>query len=126
MAGGKMMPRGLAKDGPGQRLWRDITCKWELTEREYRLLEDACFTKDRILKERRCIGDKLMIPGSMGQLVPHPMLKELRADESHLAQLLAKIDMPEPEADEKQDSGDGGRSAQMRAVVNSRWQKAYG
>ena len=98
----------------------------ELTEREYRLLEDACFTKDRILKERRCIGDKLMIPGSMGQLVPHPMLKELRADESHLAQLLAKIDMPEPEENEKQDSGDGERSAQMRAVVNSRWQKAYG
>lgn len=126
MAVDKRMPRGLAKDGPGQRLWRDITSKWELTEREYRLLEDACFTKDRIMKERRVIGDRLMIPGSMGQMVPHPMLKELRADESHLAQLLSKIDLPEPEAEASDAGADGERSARMRAVVNSRWQKAYG
>lgn len=126
MAVDKRMPRGLAKDGPGQRLWRDIISKWELTEREYRLLEDACFTKDRIMKERRVIGDRLMIPGSMGQMVPHPMLKELRADESHLAQLLAKIDLPEPEAEASDAGADGERSARMRAVVNSRWQKAYG
>lgn len=120
----KRMPHGLAKDGPGQRLWRDITGKWELTEREYRLLEEAAFTADRIMKERRVIGDRLMIPGSQGQMVAHPMLKELRADESHMMQLLSKIDLPEP--DEMQDSGVGERAAQMRAVANSRWQKAFG
>ena len=28
------MPAGLIKNGRGQRLWHDITAKWELTESE--------------------------------------------------------------------------------------------
>lgn len=118
------MPAGLTSKGRGQRLWKDITTKWELTEAEYRLLESACYTADRIVKERRIIGDQLTVRGSQGQMVAHPLLSELRRDEKHMVDLLNGIDMPEekPEAQ----SQDGERSAAMRAVVNSRWNKTYG
>ena len=36
------MPTGLTRDGRGQRLWRDLTDRWEFTEAEYRDLENAC------------------------------------------------------------------------------------
>lgn len=120
------MPSSLIRDGRGQRLWRDLTAKWEFTESEYRLLEAACYTSDRITRERRAIGDQLTIKGSQGQLAAHPLLAQLRADEEHLAKLLARIDMPEPEAAGKKDADDGERSARMRAVVSSRWNTAYG
>ena len=38
------MPTGLTRDGRGQRLWRDLTARWEFTEAEYRDLENACHT----------------------------------------------------------------------------------
>lgn len=120
------MPAGMTKDGKGQRLWRDLTAKWEFTEEEYRLLENACYTADRIAKERREIGDELTVKGSMGQTVAHPLLAQLRADEEHLAKLLSRIDMPEPEENTRQGTENGERSAHMRAVVNSRWHEAYG
>ncbi|RSX53951.1 hypothetical protein D2E25_0257 [Bifidobacterium goeldii] len=120
------MPSGLIRDGKGQRLWRDLTSKWEFTQAEYKLLETACYTADRIVRERRAIGDQLIVKGSQGQIVAHPLLAQLRADEEHLAKLLARIDMPEPEENESSGTNDGQRSSQMRAVVNSRWHTAYG
>ena len=120
----RRMPSGLIRDGHGQRLWRDLTAKWEFTESEYRLLEAACHTADRITRERRAIGDQLTVKGSQGQIVAHPLLSQLRADEEHLAKLLARIDMPESEQESR--DGEGDRSARMRAVVNSRWHTAYG
>lgn len=125
------MPAGLIKNGRGQRLWHDITAKWELTESEYRTLENACYTADRIGRIRRALGDELTTKGSQGQLVVHPLLPELRRDETHLADLLKRIDMPEPEEQSEDASSDGGRSSRMRATVNrrwhdSKWEKAYG
>lgn len=120
------MPPGLIREGRGQRLWRDLTARWEFTEAEYRLLENACFTADRIVKERRAIGDKLTVSGSQGQTVAHPLLAQLRADEEHLARLLDRIDMPEEDTAEGAGTSDGARSARMRQVAQSRWGKAYG
>lgn len=121
----RRMPSGLIKDGRGQRLWRDLTAKWEFTEAEYRMLENACYTADRITRERRAIGDQLTVKGSQGQIVAHPLLAQLRADEEHLEKTLARIEMPEPE-ENTNTSTEGERSAQMRAVVNSRWHAAFG
>lgn len=123
----RRMPTGLIKDGKGQRLWRELTAKWEFTEAEYRLLESACYTADRITRERRAIGDQLTVKGSQGQVVAHPLLAQLRADEEHLAKLLGRIDMPEPEEDAKGNSdGNGERASRMREVANSRWRTAFG
>lgn len=120
------MPSGLIRDGRGQHLWRDLTGKWEFTEAEYRLLEQACYTSDRITRERRAIGDELTVRGSQGQIVAHPLLTQLRADEEHLAKLLARIDMPEEDEGEQTAGSEGDRSAMMRDVAQSRWGKAYG
>ena len=99
--------------------------------KRYRTLENACYTADRIGRIRRALGDELTTEGSQGQLVVHPLLPELRRDETHLADLLKRIDMPEPEEQSEDASSDGGRSSQMRATVNrrwhdSKWEKAYG
>lgn len=119
------MPTGLTRDGRGQRLWRDLTARWEFTEAEYSDLENACHTADRIVKERRAIGDDYTVEGSQGQIVAHPLLAQLRADENHLSNLLNRLDMPEPEEQAAADTP-GTRSARMRAVADSRWSKAFG
>lgn len=118
------MPSGLMKDGAGQRLWRDLTERVEFTDIERRILTNACFTLDRISKERRAIGDRLVVLGSQGQEVAHPLLRELRADEKHFADLIGKLDIPDEFAATGEQ--DGARSAQMRAVVGTRWGNAYG
>lgn len=117
------MPQGLAKGGKGQRLWKDLTENIEFTDVELRILENACHTEDRIAKERRAIGDNLTVTGSQGQIVAHPLLVNLRQDEAHFAALMKQIDIPDEQGNA--DSGDL-RSAQMRAVAQSRWGKAYG
>ncbi|OZG57850.1 hypothetical protein BTIS_1091 [Bifidobacterium tissieri] len=117
------MPSGLIKDGRGQRLWRELTEKYSFSPAELRLLETAAYTADRISKERRAIGGQLTTKGSQGQIVAHPLLPQLRADEAHLMNLLAKLDLPD---DEPARNEDGDRSARMRDVAQSRWHKAYG
>lgn len=120
------MPAGLIPKGRGQALWHDLTAKWEFTEAEYRLLENACYTADRITRIRRAIGDDLTVAGSNGQIAAHPLLVQLRADEDHLAKLLARIDMPEPDEKTQDSTQEGERASRMRAVANSRWQSTYG
>lgn len=119
------MPVGLASGGHGQRLWHDLTERIEFTDIELRYLENACFTLDRIAKIRRAIGNTLLVKGSQGQQVANPLLRELRADERHFADLMARIDIPDQFAQEEQEQSQGERSAQMRAVVNSRWGNSY-
>lgn len=118
------VPAGLASGGHGQRLWNDLTERVEFTDIELRYLENACFTLDRIAKMRKAIGNELLVKGSQGQKVAHPLLRELRADERHFADLMARIDLPDEFAQEQPQS-QGERSAQMRAVVGSRWGNAY-
>lgn len=117
-------PIGLASGGKGKRLWDDLTGRIEFTDIELRYLENACFTLDRIAKMRRAIGSDLLVKGSQGQKVANPLLRELRADERHFADLMARIDIPDEFAEE-QETSQGERSAQMRAVVNSRWGNSY-
>jgi hypothetical protein len=117
------MPVGLTKGGKGQRLWRDLTSYVEFTDVELRVLENACYTLDRIAKERRAIGDDLTVKGSQGQVVAHPLLVNLRQDEAHFASLVRQLDIPDEH--EAADMGES-RAAAMRVVANSRWNKAYG
>lgn len=120
------MPVGLVKDGRGQRLWRELTARYDFAPAEYRLLEAACYAADRIVKERRAIGDRLTVSGSQGQIVAHPLLPQLRADEAHLMTLLGKLDLPDETEGHSAGTEEGNRSARMRGVAQSRWGKAYG
>lgn len=120
MTGTQRMPTGLVKGGAGQRLWKEITEAYELSASETRALESACFTADRINKIRKAMGNNLVVKGSTGQQVAHPLLQQLRMDESHLMDLLKQIEMPTEGASK------GERSSTMRAVANARWQEAFG
>lgn len=116
------IPNGLERDGRGQKLWKSLTSRVEFREDELRVLENACFTADRIKKLRRAIGEHFTVTGSTGQLVAHPLLQQLRADEAHEANLLKQLNIPEEESSVgKNDS----RSAKMRDTANIRWQKSF-
>ena len=90
------MPAGLIKNGRGQRLWRDITAKWELTESEYRTLENACYTADRIGRIRRALGDELTTEGKS---------EDASADGGRSSQMRATVN---------------------KRWHDSKWEKAYG
>lgn len=115
-----MMPKGLIPKGHGQRLWRDLTSDYEFTNTELRLLENACFAADRIVKERRAIGDDYVSVGSQGQIVAHPLLPQLRADEAHLANMLKQLNIPSEDS-----PSEGSRAAKMREVATARWKKSF-
>ena len=117
----KKAPAGL---GPkAKRLWADITGGYALRVDELRILEDACREVDLIegmeaeLRGATDLGDWL-VKGSQGQEVAHPLIGELRAHRSLLAQLLGKLKLPD--ADETPVS----RSEAGRALVNARWSRS--
>ncbi len=122
------MPAGLVKNGHGQQLWHELTERVEFTDIERRILANACFTLDRIQRMRRAMGNDVLAEGSQGQLIAHPLLREIRMDEKHFCDLIDELDVPDQFAQETLNAGteSGARSSQMRAVVSSRWNKAFG
>lgn len=103
----------------GSSLWSEISETYELRRDELHTLESACRAADRIALMRDELGKSpLMVKGSMGQDVVHPLVAELRAHESQVAGLLAKLKLPD-EADSEAAAGE--RSSRARAAANARW-----
>lgn len=112
-------PEGLGS--AGQALWKSITKDYEFRPDELAVLEDACRTADIIeamesawAKEGRPMTTK----GSMGQLVPYPLISELRQHRAARAKLLAQLKIPDAGVNLV-----GARSVQARGAVNTRWAK---
>lgn len=103
----------------GRKLWTEVTDKYELRQDELVVLEDACRTVDLITRmEDELEGEPLTVKGSMGQLVPHPHVTELRQYRNSLAGLLGKLKLP--------DDAGAGESNQQRAAAQTRWAEARG
>lgn len=108
----------------GRALWFEIVD--QLAEdglvpdaREKRLLRDACAEADQLaLIESALVGADLVVRGSQGQDVAHPLVGEARRCRTTIAALLGKIGL-EAEAS----SAAGARSANARSLANARWQK---
>lgn len=119
----KKAPTGLGSKA--KRLWSDISGNYELRFDELRILEDACREVDLIegmeseLQLSINAGEWL-VKGSMGQDVAHPLIGELRAHRSLLAQLLGKLKLPDADAGAAPMS----RSEAGRALVNARWSRS--
>ncbi len=65
------------------------------------------------------LGQPFLTRGSMGQDVIHPLIAEMRAQESHQSTLLAKLKLPdEPAA--------GAKPNQHRDAAQSRWAATHG
>lgn len=112
----KKAPAGLGV--AGAKLWRDVTGKYELRADEIVILESACAARDRVAAMEAERGDAVTATGSMGQLVVHPLIGEIRAHEAQIAGLLAKLKLP--------DDGGVEQPSQQRAAAQSRWASAHG
>ena len=112
-------PDKLAK--AGQSLWDDVVGKYDLRVDELAGLLVACKTADRLALLEAAhldLGRPFLTRGSMGQDVIHPLIAEIRAQESHLSALLVKLKLPE-------DGGAAKVNAQ-RTGGATRWANAHG
>lgn len=113
-----VMPTGLG--AKSKRMWKGYIDEYALNPGEQRVLEDACREIDLIERmevEIKKLGAKLTTKGSMGQVVEHPLVKEIRQHRATLSQLLARIKLP----DEDEGAADG--SGPARALANQRWRR---
>lgn len=102
----------------GRKLWRETTARYELREDELEILRAACGEADLIVRmEEELVDADLTVTGSMGQLVPHPLVSELRQHRTALATLLKGLKLP----DEGAVAGN-----QQREAAQSRWANAHG
>ena len=114
-------PKGLLPS-TGAALWRDVVALYDLRVDELVVLERACRATDRIAAMETERGERVTTAGSMGQLVLHPLVKEIRETEAQIARLLASLKLP----DDGSGTGEQPRSTQARAAAQSRWAAAHG
>lgn len=121
-------PTGLG--AAGSALWRRVVDKYDLRADELEILKSACRATERarIMEAER--GDQVTAKGSMGQVVVHPLIPEIRATEAQVAMLLAKLKLPDMPASSAGAAAEGSepapRSTQARAAAQSRWGMAHG
>ena len=83
-------PPGLGKSSA--RLWRNVVAKYDLRLDELPFLEEACREVDVVVRlDIELRGAGLVVPGSMGQDRPNPLLAEVRAHRLVLARLLVQV-----------------------------------
>lgn len=118
----------------GRALWRSLAAQVAaddmiLDARELAVLRQACATADDLarIESELAVVDRLVVKGSQGQPVSHPMLAEARACRAQIAALLARLDL-DPPAEEAAPKVKGApRSVQARRAANARWQgRGYG
>lgn len=114
------LPAPKTLGASGAALWDSIAGKYELRADETAVLEDAARTADLIaVMEAGLEGEPLMVKGSQGQLVIHPLISELRQYRSARAALLRQLKLP----DENSTDQGGALSAKNRAAANARWSR---
>ena len=107
----------------GRDLWSETLVEYELSSSEKAVLLQACRTLDMIgTMQRRVKRDGIVTTGSMGQVVSHPLVGELRQYRALFSQLIRALDLPDLELPVKPDIVPN----QKRGAVLSSWGKAYG
>lgn len=122
-------PPGLGK-GPGARLWKSVTTVYTLRPDELQVLEEAC-RETNLVSEMRLELQKadLLVKGSMGQTVVHPLVAELGKHRATVAALLRQLKLPDdpPGVAAAPTAVAGGatkNSDKGRAVAAGRWQRS--
>ena len=94
----KRPPAGLGASG--RALWREIMADYGLAAHERAILVQCCRCADRLdAIETELAGADLITEGSMGQVVVHPLLPELRAQARLLEALSRALSIPLPGED---------------------------
>lgn len=110
------VPAGL--NDAGEALWSKVTGKYTLRADELVTLESACRATDRIVLMRDELGASVTSKGSMGQVVVHPLIAEIRAHEAQVSSLLRGLKLPDEQG--------GEQVSQQRQAAQSRWASAHG
>lgn len=100
----------------GLKVWGSITGKYELRPDELLTLEDACALSEMIDALSTAWADEgkpLTTKGSMGQLVTHPLISEIRTHRAARNALWRQLRLP--------DESGGADTNQHRAAANSKW-----
>jgi len=96
--------------------------RWELRPDEMRILEDACREATLVDKiEAELKSANLVTDGSTGQARAHPLLSEVRQHRVAMTSLLARLSLPDEEAEGRQDAA---RAEHARSAAIARWGKA--
>lgn len=113
-------PTPRALKAAGKRLWTETVAVYDLRQDEQEILRAACFEADLIARmEKELETEPLTVKGSMGQLVPHPLVSELRQHRATMSSLLRGLKLPDSEAP-------GAGVNQQREAAQSKWAAAYG
>lgn len=103
-------------------LWVGVTDRWELRPDEMRILEDACREATLVDKiEAALKAADLVTDGSTGQVRAHPLLSEVRQHRVAMTSLLARLALPDDEAEGRHDAA---RAEHARAAAFARWGQA--
>lgn len=117
-------PAGLSKRA--NKRWNEVVTRWDLRPDELRVLEDACWEMDIVDSlEALVASEGLTATGSMGQVVIHPAVQEVRQHRSILASLLRSLKLPDDAAKPAEETK-GERSSAARAAARSRWTVHHG
>lgn len=99
--------------------WESVTAEFDFAPHELRLLLDVCKTIEVI--DRLSVEldrSEIVVTGSTGQPVVHPLVPEIRQHRAALSSLMLKLKLPVE--DEDPDSP-GAQSAAARSLANKRW-----
>lgn len=106
----------------GVKVWTAITDTYTLRADELATLEDACELTDMIAALSKAWSDEgkpLTTKGSMGQLVTHPLISEIRTHRMARNALWRQLKLPDADAGAT-------RPNQQRSAAQSRWAAAHG
>jgi P27 family predicted phage terminase small subunit len=104
-------PKGMG--ARGRALWRDVTARYELTPSDVQVLRELCCATDELSKLTAAMAhEPMMVKGSRGQPVAHPLLAEVRAHRENMARLAKLLALPdEPGKRARQPKSNVGRAA---------------
>lgn len=107
----------------GKALWKSVTSKYVLRPDEAAILEDACAAADVIAALDAAWdedGRPMTTKGSMGQLVIHPLIGEIRQQRAFRDQALARLKFSDDEAPA---AGVDDVTSKARKAAVARWSR---
>lgn len=105
----------------GSALWSSVTSKYVLRPDEAAVLEDACAASDVIAALEvawDADGRPMTTKGSMGQLVIHPLIGEIRQQRAFRDQALSRLKFDDGPADKTDDM-----TSKARKAAVARWNR---
>jgi len=105
----------------GTKLWNETTATYVLRQDEQETLRAACAELDLIVRmEAELETSDLTVSGSMGQIVAHPLVQELRQHRATMTSLIKALKLPDAEG------GAASGANQQRAAAQTRWAATHG